>query len=83
MLYSSPIIIQKAEDFNNPKSSAGEITIITPENKTYTELDSGYYPATFGFENDKNNTIPEGWIDLTVELKKFPEHHDKLMEMIE
>ncbi|MBA7626574.1 hypothetical protein ES703_34028 [subsurface metagenome] len=35
-----------------PKSSADEITIATPENRTYTEPDSGYYPATYGFENE-------------------------------
>jgi len=44
-----------------PKSSAGEITIITPENKTYTKPDSGYYPATYGFENDENGSNPTEW----------------------
>lgn len=38
-----------------PKTSAGEITIVTPENKTYTQPDSGYYPTTYGFENDVEN----------------------------
>ena len=61
IFFSSPTIIQNSEDFNNPKLSAGEITIITPENKTYTEPDSGYYPATYGFENDNNGDVPEGW----------------------
>ena len=28
------------------------VDILTPENKTYTEPTSGYYPGTFGFEND-------------------------------
>ncbi len=44
-----------------PKSSDGEITIITPENKTYTEPDNGYYPATYGFENDANMDYPSDW----------------------
>ena len=24
---------------------------------------SGYYPSTFGFENDEVNTSPEGWVN--------------------
>ena len=24
---------------------------------------SGYYPATYGFENDENDTIPQNWVD--------------------
>ena len=35
-----------------PNTSDQEITVITPENKTYTEPMEGYYPATFGFESD-------------------------------
>ena len=46
-----------------PKTSAGEITIVTPENKTYTEPMSGYYPGTYGFENDEDGITPQGWID--------------------
>ncbi|MHA1671119.1 MAG: Loki-CTERM sorting domain-containing protein [Promethearchaeota archaeon] len=65
MLFSSPIVIQDADDFSNPKSSAGEITIITPENKTYTEADSGYYPATYGFENDVIGESPQGWTEFS------------------
>ncbi|MFX1360054.1 MAG: hypothetical protein ACFE8T_06900 [Promethearchaeota archaeon] len=37
------------------------INIITPVNKTYTEPMSGYYPATYGFENDKLYTLPQEW----------------------
>lgn len=40
-----------------PKTSAGEITILTPENKTYTGTMNGYYPATYGFENENPGTI--------------------------
>ena len=50
----------------SPKSSAGEITIITPENKTYNEPMSGYYPATYSFENDADETSSlEGWDNPT------------------
>ena len=44
-----------------PRASDGEIIIITPENKTYTEPDSGYYPATYGFDNDLPGSEPSGW----------------------
>jgi len=44
-----------------PKSSTGEITIVTPENKTYTEAMAGYYPGTFGFEDNLPGSIPDGW----------------------
>ena len=48
--------------YKTPKTSDGEITIITPENKTYTEPDSGYYPATYGFDNDLPGSEPSGWV---------------------
>ena len=51
-------------NLETPKSSAGEITIITPENKTYTGPMSGYYPATYGFENDEDGTIPDEWEEV-------------------
>ena len=44
-----------------PNTSDGEISINTPENKTYTEPDSGYYPGSFGFEDNLPGTIPDGW----------------------
>ena len=44
-------------------TTATAIKIITPENKTYTEPMSGYYPGSFGFENDIDNTFPSGWIE--------------------
>jgi len=37
--------------------------IITPENNTYYEPMSGYYPATYGFENDENDVLPAGWVN--------------------
>ncbi|MFW9774038.1 MAG: hypothetical protein ACFFEO_17935, partial [Candidatus Thorarchaeota archaeon] len=38
------------------------INIITPENMTYTQPMNGYFPATFGFENDLSSTHPQGLI---------------------
>jgi hypothetical protein len=46
-----------------PKSSDPDITIITPINTTYIEPMNGYYPATYGFENDEDGSFPMGWID--------------------
>ena len=42
------------------------INIITPENKIYTEPMSGYYPATYGFENDENGNIPSEWLGVNI-----------------
>lgn len=47
--------------FDSPKSSDLEITIKTPENITYTESMSGYYPALYGFENDDDGADPAEW----------------------
>ena len=43
----------------------GEISIITPENKTYTEPMGGYFPATYGFEAYNSGEIPDSWNDLS------------------
>jgi hypothetical protein len=64
ILFSPSIQLQGTFEVREPKSSAGEITIVTPENKTYTEPDSGYYPATYGFENDFPGSYPESFIIL-------------------
>ena len=45
----------------HPDSSANEITIITPENTTYSQPVSGFYPATYGFENDMDGGYPDEW----------------------
>jgi len=46
--------------------SDDELVIITPENKTYIEPMSGYYPATYGFENDEDGSFPMEWIDASI-----------------
>ena len=44
-----------------PKMSDQFINITTPENKTYITPMIGHYPATYGFENEKEGSIPDGW----------------------
>lgn len=71
-----------------PRTSAGEITIITPENKTYTEPDSGYYPSTFGFENDDIGSIPEEWVDIsgggcTSTVIDYLNNHEKVLDLFD
>jgi len=63
--YNSPST-RSEDSFTEPdlEISAGEITIVTPENKTYTQPDDGYYPGTYGFENDESNSFPKGWVNI-------------------
>lgn len=58
MLLSPSIQLQDANNSISPKTNAGEISIVTPENKTYYEPMSGYYPATLGFESDNAGDDP-------------------------
>jgi hypothetical protein len=37
------------------------IEIVTPENRTYTEPDRGFYLNTYGFEDDEIGSNPNGW----------------------
>ena len=46
-------------------SNVQDLTITSPENRTYTHPDYGYYPATIGFESDEIGSIPHGWTDLS------------------
>jgi hypothetical protein len=54
---------KSSEDYLDLKMSGPEINITTPENKTYLEPITGYYPGTWSFDNDPDGTIPQGWID--------------------
>jgi len=60
-----PITLQEskiyASETDSLSMSANEITIITPENKTYSNPISDYYPGVYGFENDAPNSNPFGW----------------------
>ncbi|MFX1376433.1 MAG: hypothetical protein ACFFA0_11510 [Promethearchaeota archaeon] len=69
-----------------PNLSADEITINTPENITYTKPMSGYYPATYGFENDEIGDDPYGWIDgsgsgCTAQVISGIGGHNKVIEL--
>jgi len=46
----------ESTNLDSLNSSAGEITIVSPENITYGEPMSGYYPAVNGFENELEGT---------------------------
>ncbi len=48
-------------DETDLKSAASNITIVTPENKTYFGPMSGYYPATYGFEDTLNGQEHGDW----------------------
>jgi hypothetical protein len=63
------------------------INIISPENKTYTEPMSGYYPATYGFENDNNEAINAvDWIgtstgNMWTKIVESIDGHNKIYQM--
>jgi len=85
--FLTPSVKQVDNSVDHLKTSAGEITIVTPENKTYTESDSGYYPATYGFENDADGNEPDGWVlfpeDPAMYTEILPElgGHKKIIDM--
>ncbi|MFX1481117.1 MAG: hypothetical protein ACFFCI_23800, partial [Promethearchaeota archaeon] len=53
--------IRRFNTYFHPKIAQTDIDIITPENKTYTEPMSGYYPASYSFDNDLPGTNPDGF----------------------
>ncbi|MFX1281984.1 MAG: hypothetical protein ACFFA3_21725 [Promethearchaeota archaeon] len=64
---------------------SGEIAIKTPENKIYTEPMSGYYPATYGFENVNGSDDPE-WHDVASQDAQIIlelDGHKKIYEAID
>ncbi|MFX1497671.1 MAG: SBBP repeat-containing protein [Promethearchaeota archaeon] len=62
------------------------IELITPESGVFTGPMSGYYPATYGFENDNNGDVPEGWHYWVSSINPVPqviasmETHNKVVE---
>ncbi len=51
---------------SNPRLSASGLTINSPvEGKIYTPQMEGYYPGTYGFENDEDGNIPSGWVSYS------------------
>jgi len=63
------------------------ITIDTPENKTYVEPMSGYYPATYGFENDEDGSKPHNWfvaeVGGIIQIIGKKDGHNKVAEIHE
>lgn len=68
-------------------SGDAELTIVTPESKLYTEPMSGYYSATFGFENDEIGDDPTDWYTEeaggTVQILNTYSGHSKVVELHE
>ena len=65
----------------NFKTANSEINIITPENKTYTKPMNGHYPATYGFENDKDGSVPYGWTGSEANIIESEGDHKKVIEL--
>ena len=42
-------------------NTSDRIDILTPENRTYTSPDYGYFLSTYGFEGDEVGSNPDGW----------------------
>ena len=83
---SSEISSEIQHKVNAPKLSANEINITTPENKTYYEPMEGYYPANYGFENEKNGEEPSGWTRCdsaygTVQVVSEKQGHKKVLKV--
>ncbi len=76
--YQTTSIYEENAEFH---LSDNEITLLTPENKTYIDPMEGYFPATFGFENDTIGEEPSGWTTLydgiggTVKIVNYNEHN--------
>jgi len=79
-----------SSDINNQEKtplqpSAGEIIIITPENKTYTSAMSGYYSATYSFDEDNVGENPNNWVVSedggTVNVVSELDGHTKVIEL--
>ncbi|MFX1279823.1 MAG: OmpL47-type beta-barrel domain-containing protein [Promethearchaeota archaeon] len=61
--FNSRLYTTSNSEFLIPETNAGEISISTPENKTYVKPMSGYYPATYGFESDAIGGDALDWDD--------------------
>ncbi|MFW9867049.1 MAG: OmpL47-type beta-barrel domain-containing protein [Candidatus Thorarchaeota archaeon] len=95
LLFSNTIIFIRfrgIQSFNQkaipiPKLSQ-TVDIKTPENKTYFAPMSGYYPGSYGFENDKDGAIPAGWENAStsgsvIHVLESKYGHNKVLEGID
>lgn len=65
-----------------------QLVVSSPENQeVYTEPMEGYYPASYGFENDEDGENPDGWIVTEptgcgfVEVDPSLDGHQKVVEV--
>ncbi|MCK5609093.1 right-handed parallel beta-helix repeat-containing protein [Candidatus Pacearchaeota archaeon] len=66
-----------------PKVSASDINIITPINQVYNSPMSGFYPSTYGFENDTTGAAPSYW-DVyggEVQVLQNVAGHEKVLDL--
>lgn len=49
------------EEYDSGISNSNQILIVNPVNTTYYSPASGFYPATHGFESEKNGPNPNDW----------------------
>ncbi|MFX1499080.1 MAG: C13 family peptidase, partial [Promethearchaeota archaeon] len=62
------------------------ITMNSPLATTYTSPSSGYYPATYGFEDTANGAVPSGWTEYSpgnawVKVESGIGGHNKVMRL--
>ena len=78
------LVNQVDNSAENLKTSANEITIVTPENITYTAGMNGYYSGTYGFESDLDGGNPSGWAlnegGGTINVISSLDGHEKVVE---
>ncbi len=85
--YKSDAIERSTDLHHLPRSSGPNITIITPDNITYNSGMSGYYPSTYGFENDSQGQHPLGWASYDpdascyIEIDNNVSGHNKVVEV--
>jgi hypothetical protein len=51
------------------------LNLISPENETYIEPISGYYPASYGFENDIDGIVAKDWWGLATVESSYDGHN--------
>ncbi len=60
--FNSEELVEVRDEIDLKTAAIQDINITTPEEIIYTSPMSGYYPATYGFENDQNGQNPTGWV---------------------
>jgi hypothetical protein len=85
--------IERNQDFTNDSieiihpGQSSPITIVTPENTTYSQPMSGYYLATYGFESDEDGSVPHDWYEVKAtptminEILPHIDGHRKVLRM--